>query len=73
MRLNPPSYKCFVQCEGFEASYAGGEANIAVSPANYGIDSASCLKHTIEQDFNLVSVSEVESLAGGNATVRMQR
>ncbi len=34
---------------------------------------ASCLKHTIEQDFNLVSVAEVESLAAGNATGRVQR
>ena len=34
---------------------------------------ASCLKHTIEQDFNLVSVAEVESLAGGNASGRVQR
>ena len=34
---------------------------------------ASCLKHTIEQDFNLMSVQEVESLAGGNATGRVQR
>ena len=29
---------------------------------------ASCLKHTIEQDFNLMSVAEVESLANGNAS-----
>lgn len=34
---------------------------------------ASCLKHTIEYDFNLVSVSEVENLAGGNASGRVQR
>lgn len=34
---------------------------------------ASCLKHTIEHDFNLVSVSEVESLAAGNASGRVQR
>lgn len=34
---------------------------------------ASCLKHTIEQDFNLASVQEVESLAGGNASGRVQR
>ena len=34
---------------------------------------ASCLKHTIEHDFNLVSVSEVENLAGGNASGRVQR
>ncbi|MBK5246355.1 MAG: sugar kinase [Peptostreptococcaceae bacterium] len=35
--------------------------------------SASCLKHTIEHDFNLVSIQEVESLAAGNASGRVQR
>ena len=34
---------------------------------------ASALKHTIPGDFNLVSVDEVESLAGGNANGRVQR
>lgn len=34
---------------------------------------ASCLKHLIEHDFNLVSVSEVEMLASGNGTGRVQR
>ncbi len=34
---------------------------------------ASCLKHTIEHDFNLVSVDEVLSLAAGNASGRVQR
>ena len=34
---------------------------------------ASALKHTINGDFNLVSASEVESLAGVNANVRVQR
>ncbi len=34
---------------------------------------ASCLKHSIEGDFNMVSVAEVESLAGGNASGRVQR
>jgi 2-dehydro-3-deoxygluconokinase len=34
---------------------------------------ASCLKHTIEGDFNLVSVDEVKKLAGGNASGRVQR
>ena len=34
---------------------------------------ASALKHTINGDFNLVSVEEVESLAGGNANGRVQR
>ena len=40
MRLNPEGYLRFVQSERFEATYAGGEANVAVSLANYGIDAA---------------------------------
>jgi 2-dehydro-3-deoxygluconokinase len=34
---------------------------------------ASCLKHTIEGDFNAVSVDEVKKLAGGDASGRVQR
>lgn len=34
---------------------------------------ASALKHTIFGDFNLVSVNEVEALAGGDASGRVQR
>ncbi|MBQ8197573.1 MAG: sugar kinase [Clostridia bacterium] len=34
---------------------------------------ASCLKHSIEGDFNLVSVAEVTALAEGNASGRVQR
>lgn len=33
----------------------------------------SALKHTINGDFNLVSVEEVEALAGGDASGRVQR
>ncbi|MDR2053779.1 MAG: sugar kinase [Treponema sp.] len=34
---------------------------------------ASCLKHSIEGDFNQVSVDEVRKLAGGDASGRVQR
>ena len=34
---------------------------------------ASCLKHSIEGDFNQVSVDEVKKLAAGNASGRVQR
>lgn len=34
---------------------------------------ASCLKHSIEGDFNQVSVGEVETLAGGDGSGRVQR
>ena len=34
---------------------------------------ASCLKHSISGDFNRVTVDEVEKLAGGDGTGRVQR
>ena len=42
----------------------------------YTIDfavAASCLKHTMEQDFNLITRDEVLSLMAGNASGRVQR
>lgn len=44
MRLNPEGYLRFVQATKFEATYAGGEANVAVSLANYGEDVAYLTK-----------------------------
>ena len=34
---------------------------------------ASALKHTIEGDYNMVTVAEVEKLAGGDGSGRIQR
>ena len=34
---------------------------------------ASCLKHTIEHDVNLVTIEEVDALVAGNSTGRVQR
>lgn len=44
MRLNPEGYLRLVQAQRLEASYAGGEANVAVSLANYGLDAAYVTK-----------------------------
>ena len=44
MRLNPEGYLRFTQAGRFEASYAGGEANVAVSLANYGMDASYVTK-----------------------------
>ena len=38
LRLTPPDYKRIVQAESFEAIYGGGEANVAVTLANFGVD-----------------------------------
>jgi 2-dehydro-3-deoxygluconokinase len=34
---------------------------------------ASCLKHSVQGDFNYVGVDEVLGLVGGNASGRVQR
>ena len=38
LRLAPEGYYRFLQAEKFGAIYGGGEANVAISLANYGID-----------------------------------
>lgn len=38
LRLAPEGYYRFVQADSFGATYGGGEANVAVSLANYGFD-----------------------------------
>ncbi len=37
LRLTPPGWKRFSQASAFEVIYGGGESNVAVSLANYGI------------------------------------
>ena len=52
LRLQPYNYERFVQCDHVEFTFGGGEANVAVSLANYGIDAAYVTKlpaHSIGQ------------------------
>ncbi len=52
LRLAPEGYYRFVQAESFGATYGGGEANVAVSLANYGLDAkfvTKLPKHEIGQ------------------------
>ena len=44
LRLAPPLWERFVQCSTFNATYGGGEANVAVSLANFGLDAAFVTK-----------------------------
>src|SRR5574344_1800909 len=39
LRLSPPAQERFVQADNFDVHYGGGEANVAVSLANYGDES----------------------------------
>ena len=59
-------------------SFSGGIIHGLLTKPNQGAAlefavAASALKHTINGDFNLVSVDEVEALAGGDAIGRVQR
>jgi 2-dehydro-3-deoxygluconokinase len=39
LRLSTPGFTRFVQADSFEVTFGGGEANVAVSLANYGLES----------------------------------
>ncbi len=38
LRLSPPGALRFGQARSFDVVYGGGESNVAVSLANYGLD-----------------------------------
>ena len=38
LRLKTPGHERFFQSPAFEATFGGGEANVAVSLSNYGFD-----------------------------------
>ena len=52
LRLQPYNYERFVQCDHVEFTFGGGEANVAVSLANFGLESTYVTKlpkHAIGQ------------------------
>lgn len=44
LRLTPGGYQRFVQADHYEATYGGGEANVAVSLAHFGMDTSFVTK-----------------------------
>ena len=40
LRLSTPGNQKYIQATQFDINYGGGEANVAVSLANYGVDAA---------------------------------
>ena len=52
LRLSTPNFERFVQSQNFDVTYGGGEANVAVSLSNFGLDSyfvTKLPKHEIGQ------------------------
>lgn len=39
LRLSPPNYQRLIQADSFDVTYGGGEANVGISLANFGLDS----------------------------------
>jgi len=73
LRLAPEGYYRFAQARSFGATYGGGEANVAVSLANFGIDAAFVTKlpkHEIGQaavnSLRQFGVDTSQIVRGGN-------
>ena len=58
LRLAPEGYMRFVQADSFGATYGGGEANVAVSLANFGLDA----KYVTKLPKNDIGQAAVNSL-----------
>ncbi len=49
LRLSTPGFSRFVQANRFDATYGGGEANVAVALSNYGLDSYFITKAPVHE------------------------
>lgn len=58
LRLATPGYLRFHQASSFEATYGGGEANVAVSLANYGLD-ARFVSRLPENDLGEAAIKDL--------------
>ncbi|QEC52248.1 2-dehydro-3-deoxygluconokinase [Anseongella ginsenosidimutans] len=61
LRLATPGYQRFQQAKQFEASFGGGEANVAVSLANYGLP-ARFVTRLPDNDLSDALISELRGL-----------
>ena len=68
LRLAPEGYLRFVQAEKYQATFGGGEANVAVSLANYGIDAAFVSKLP-EHEIGQAAVNSLRKFGVDTSTV----
>ena len=64
LRLSTPGYLRFSQAHQFDATFGGGEANVAVSLANYGIDT-QFVTRLPKNDIADMCVAELRGLGVG--------
>ena len=86
LRLSPPCFRRYTQARSFDVIFGGGGdsfvAGLIYGFLNFEEDyqqildfavAASCLKHTIFGDFNIVSVDEVRKIMKGDVSGRVSR
>ena len=68
LRLATPEHQRFTQVTSFNASYGGGEANVAVSLANYGLN-AEFVTRLPESDLGRSVIMELRRHGVGTANI----
>lgn len=68
LRLSTPGYQRFSQARQFDATFGGGEANVAVSLANYGIDT-SFVTRMPDNDIARSCMQELRGLGVGTSDI----
>jgi len=68
LRLSTPGYLRFNQASSFDASFGGGEANVAVSLANFGIDT-EFVTRLPDNDISRSCIQVLRSYGVGTANI----
>ncbi len=69
LRLKPPGHERFFQSPSFEATFGGGEANVAVALANYGL-SSGFVTALPENDIGNAAVGELRRFGVDTSQIR---
>ena len=72
LRLKAPGHERFFQSPSLEATFGGGEANVAVSLANYGMDAAFVTCPAEQPPYGEACLRDVRSF-GVDRLQRLQR
>ena len=68
LRLRTPGYERFFQSSQFEATFGGGEANVAVSLSNYGLD-AGFISALPDNDIGQHAINSLRALGVDTSNV----
>lgn len=69
LRLKTPGHERFFQSPGFEATFGGGEANVAVALSNYGLE-AGFVSVLPDNDIGDAAIRELRSFGVDTSLVR---